>query len=184
MAFNVDDFRTNLVGDGARPNLFEVQFTNWPGYITVPTDAQRMSLLCNATTLPGSDLGMVPLQYFGREIKLAGNRTYPEWSVTVINDEDFYIRNIMENWTFGINSPVGNLRDPGAAVVDGGYGVDATVIQYGKDGSVIKQYQFLGMWPLTVAPIDLAWGSKDSIEEFTVTFAYQYWISDDPQSQQ
>jgi T4-like virus tail tube protein gp19 len=182
MAFNVDQFRTNLVGDGARPNLFEVQFTNWPAFITAPTDPQKMSFLCNAAVLPGSDIGVTPLQYFGREVKLAGNRVYQDWTVQVINDEDFFIRNIMENWTYGINGPIGNLRNVGALTVDGGYGAQATVVQYGKTGDVLQTYTFYGMWPTSISTIDLAWGTNDSIEEFSVTFAYQYWTTQDPTS--
>ena len=183
MEFNVNQFRTNLQYDGARPNLFEVQFTNWPSYMSVPTDPSKMSFLCNATNLPGTDIGVTPLQYFGREVKLACNRTYQDWTVQIINDEDFYLRNIMENWTYGINSPVGNLRSVAAENVDTGYGINASVLQYNKDGSLAQAYTFVGMWPNSISTIDLAWGTNDTVEEFSVTFSYQYFVTLDGASQ-
>lgn len=182
MVFTVDEFRSQLSGDGARPNLFQVQFT-LPPFLGVNGAAQRMSFMCNTAQLPGSTLGTVQSYYFGREVKLAGNRTYPQWTVQVINDEDFTVRNAMERWHFAINSPVGNLRSPNAPQVDGGYGTDATVLQFGKQGDVIKSYTFIGLFPIDISPIELNWGANDQIEEFALTFDYQYWVSDDPQSQ-
>jgi T4-like virus tail tube protein gp19 len=181
MAFTVDQFRTNLVGDGARPNLFEVRLTTWPAYVTSP-GPQTLSFLANSTSLPGSDIGITPLQYFGREVKLAGNRTYPEWTVTIINDENFKLRKAFEQWHYGINGPVGNKRTGAATTLDRGYGVNASVIQYGKEGDKLHVYTFAGLWPTNVAPIELAWGTNDQIEEFTVTFAYQYWTTEDQAS--
>lgn len=181
MAFTVDEFRSQLTGDGARPNLFQVQLS-LPPFVGGADAAQRMSFMCNTAQLPGSTLGTVQSYYFGREVKLAGNRTYPQWMVQVINDEDFTVRNAMERWHFAINGPVGNLRDFNAPSINE-YGVDATVLQFGKNGDVIKQYFFVGLFPIDVSPIDLNWGSNDSIEEFQLTFDYQYWTSDDPASE-
>ena len=110
-------------------------------------------------------------------MKLAGNRSYADWTVQVINDEDFSIRNAFEQWAGGINDPTANLRNPAASVIDGGYGVDATVTQYGKAGNVLQQYQFIGVWPIDVSPIELDWGQNDAVEEFSVTLAVQYFLS-------
>ncbi len=178
MAFNVNQFRTQLQGDGARPNLFEVRL-NFPSYTQGGSvAAAKSSFMVKTAALPGSTVGMVTVPYFGREVKVAGNRTFADWSVTVINDEDFFIRNAMESWVRGINENVTNLRSNRARTSQQ-YGVDATVIQYGKDGRQLKSYRFVGMFPTDVAQIDLDWGSNDTIEEYTVNFAYQYWESVD-----
>ena len=175
MAFNVNEFRSQMVGDGARPNLFEVSMP-FPGF-SQPGDAQKkLTFMCKTAQLPGSTVGVVPVQYFGRELKFAGNRTFADWTLTIINDEDFVVRNSIESWMNSINSNVSNVRAP-AASRPAGYTTDATVTQYGKTGGVIKQYKFIGMFPIDITPIDLDWGSNDTIEEYTVTFAYQYWTA-------
>jgi len=174
MPFNVNQFRTQLQGDGARPNLFEVRL-NFPSFANLSSSAaQKSTFMVKTAALPGSTLGMVTIPYFGREVKVAGNRTFADWSVTIINDEDFTIRNSMESWVRGINENVTNLRNTRARTSQQ-YGVDAVVIQYGKDGRQLKQYRFVGMFPTDISQIDLDWGSNDMIEEYTVNFAYQYW---------
>jgi hypothetical protein len=174
MAFNVAEFRANLIGDGARPNLFQVTLT-FPTIADNATVAgQKVSFMAKTAQLPGSTVGTVPLYYFGRELKFAGNRTFTDWSLQIINDEDFTIRNSLESWMNAINSHSGNVRNAGAAGPSG-YTVDATVTQYGKTGDALKTYKFVGLFPLDLAAIDLDWGSNDSIEEYGVTFAYQWW---------
>ena len=174
MAFNVAEFRANLIGDGARPNLFQVSL-NFP---TVAANGilagQKTTFMAKTAQLPGSTVGTVPLYYFGRELKFAGNRTFTDWTLQIINDEDFTIRNSIESWMNAINSHSSNVRDAGAKGPSG-YTVDAEVTQYGKTGDVLKTYKFVGLYPLDLAPIDLDWGSNDSIEEYSVTFAYQWW---------
>jgi hypothetical protein len=174
MAFNVAEFRANMVGDGARPNLFSVSLV-FPTIIPNSTAAgQKTTFMAKAAQLPGSSIGSVPVFYFGREMKFPGNRTFADWSLTIINDEDFVIRNAVESWMNAINSHTTNVRNNNA-VGSTGYSVDANVVQYGKTGEELKRYRFVGVFPLDVAPIDLDWGSNDTIEEFSVTFAYQYW---------
>ena len=178
MAFNVNQFRGQLQGDGARPNLFEVQLT-FPSYVTNGiTSAVKSSFMVKTAALPGSTIGMVNIPYFGREVKVAGNRTFADWSVTIINDEDFLIRNAMESWIRGINDNTTNLRS-NRAKTSQQYGVDASVTQYGKAGQSLKKYRFVGMFPTDIAQIDLDWGSNDAIEEYTVNFTLQYWESVD-----
>jgi len=182
MAFNLTDFRANMIGDGARPNLFKVGLSI-PSYITGGTEAARkVEFMAKTSQIPGSTIGTVPVFYFGREMKFAGNRTFADWTITVINDEDFKIRDAMERWMNAINSNRGNVRTPAALSngtgpqTVGGYTTDATVSQYGKTGgAAIRNYNFVGIFPIDIAPIDLDWGSNDTIEEFSVTFAYQYW---------
>jgi hypothetical protein len=176
MAFNVAEFRSNLIGDGARPNLFQVTLT-FPTLAANGTAAgQQVQFLAKAAQLPGSTVGTVPLYYFGREMKFAGNRTFTDWTLQIINDESFTIRNGVEQWMNSINSHSGNLRSANASSPSA-YAVDAKVDQYGKTGSIIQTYNFVGMFPVDLAPIDLDWGSNDTIEEYSVTFAYQYWTN-------
>jgi len=173
MAFNVTQFRSQMVGDGARPNLFEVSIP-FPGY-SLPGDAQsKTTFMCKTAQLPGSTVGVVPVQYFGRELKFAGNRTFADWTITVINDEDFAVRNAFERWMNGINTHRTNLRNA-AALTPTGYTQDAEVFQYGKDGRRLKICKFIGLFPTDITPIDVDWGSNDTIEEFSVTLTYQWW---------
>lgn len=177
MAFNVTEFRANLVGDGARPNLFQVTM-NFPTYATDGVGAgQALTFLAKTAQLPGSTLGTVPVYYFGREMKFVGNRSFADWSITIINDENFKVRRAFESWMNSINSHTTNVRN-GAATTPTSYSVDAKVDQYDKAGNIIKTYKFVGAFPVDLNPIDLDWSSNDSIEEFGVTLAYQYWESD------
>jgi hypothetical protein len=176
MAFNVAEFRANMIGDGARPNLFQVTLT-FPTIAANGTAAgQKTTFMAKSAQLPGSTVGTVPVFYFGRELKFAGNRTFTDWTLQIINDEDFVVRNALESWMNAINSHTGNVRNAGA-VNPTGYTVDAVVTQYGKAGNELKSYKFVGVFPLDVAPIDLDWGSNDVIEEYSATFAFQYWES-------
>lgn len=192
MTFKVDNFRSALVFDGARPNLFEVKMS-FPEY--VGGDGGYSRFMIKTAQLPGSTIGSITVPYFGREVKVAGNRTFAEWTVTIINDESFLLRNKFERWHRGINENVANLRDARALNAAGGpisYATDLEVNQYSKlgggsgdfsgfpgIGGALKNYKFIGAFPTDIAAIDLDWGSNDTIEEFSVTFAYQYWTTED-----
>lgn len=177
MAFNVTEFRANMVGDGARPNLFQVSLT-FPTFAQDAVGAgQKLTFMAKAAQLPGATLGTVPMFYFGRELKFVGNRSFADWTITVINDEDFKVRRAFESWMNNINSHAGNLRS-GAASSPTSYSTDAVVNQYDKAGNVIKSYKFVGAFPVDLSPIDLDWQSNDTIEEFTMTLAYQWWETD------
>ena len=168
MAFNVDEFRNAIQADGARPNLFDVEVTLKAG-----SSAQRkLTFSARAAQLPGSTIGYAPLSYFGREVKFAGNRTFEPWTITIINDEDFAVRNAIELWMQGLNQTALNIRTyPGQI-----YQSDAKVTQYSKQGLPIKSYSFKGLFPTELGAISLDWGTNDTIEEFDVTFQYQYWV--------
>lgn len=183
MPFNVQNFRASMVADGARASLFDVQLTfplaiasggSAPG--SFGSAQQQVTFRARSSSLPGDSVTSIGVNYFGREIKLAGNRSFADWSFVVIQDEDFVLRNSFERWMSGINSHVGNLRTPSLLSGDGGYQQDAYVTQYGKTGDIIKVYKMVGCFPTDVSAIDLDWGSE-AIEEFTVTFAYQWWES-------
>ena len=143
MAFNVNEFRSQLIGDGARPNLFEVSLP-FPAFSS-PANAQaKTTFMCKTAQLPGSTLGVVPVQYFGRELKFVGNRTFADWTITIINDEDFVIRNAFERWMNSINSHSLNVRNP-LASAPANYTVDGEVKQFGKQGDTLKKYKFIGL---------------------------------------
>jgi len=157
--------RSQLVYGGARQNLFQVRINN-------PANASgdlKTPFMVQAAQIPESTLGVIPVFYFGRQMKLAGDRTFGDWTVTVINDEDFLIRNAMEEWSNRINRLERNVRDINR------YKSNATVIQYAKDGTPIREYKFNGIFPSVISPIELDWASTDQIESFQVTFSYDYW---------
>ena len=173
MAFSVNEFRSQMTGDGARPNLFEVSMP-FPVFAS-PANAQtKLTFMCKTAQLPGSTVGVVPVNYFGRELKFVGNRTFADWTISVINDEDFIVRNAFERWMNGINSHNFNVRNP-LALAPLGYSVDSDITQFGKQGNVLKKYRFIGVYPTDITPIDVDWGSNDTIEEFSVTLTYQWW---------
>jgi hypothetical protein len=174
MAFNVQDIKSQLQFGGARPSLFQVTFTN-PA--TAVADI-KVPFLCRAASLPGSSLPSIEVPYFGRRTKVAGtSRQYENWTVTVINDEDFLIRGALESWSSRINAYQGNIRNF-ATAAPAEYQSRAQVIQYGQTGNVLRTYIFENIFPLNVSPIELNWDSADQIEEFTVEFALDYWTID------
>jgi len=170
MAFNIQEIRSQLVLGGARASLFQVQIANpanGAGDIKVP-------FMVKAAQIPASTIGQIEVPYFGRKIKIAGDRTFAEWTVTVINDEDFLIRNAMEQWMNSINSHAGNIREFGSASPLL-YKSNAQITQFSKTGVPIREYTFNGMFPTEVSTIEMAWETTDAIEEFTVTFQYDFW---------
>ena len=173
--FNVNTFRSSLQFDGARASMFEVYITLPPVLGLTPLSSD-IRFKVRATSLPGDSINSISVPYFGREIKVAGTRNFPDWSFQVINDENFEIRNNLELWMSQINSHVGNIRS-GDAPNSISYTTDGFVYQYNKEGKIIKTYNIVGAFPVDVSPIDLDWASGDQIEEFSVTFAYQYWTS-------
>lgn len=179
MPFDISTFRARMLNDGARPSLFEVYVpipvNIFAGVANVPVLGD-LTFKARASSLPGDSLSNISIPYFGREIKVAGTRTFPSWTVTCINDENFAVRNSFERWMNSINSHAGNLRNP-VFNPPTSYQTNATVIQYGKSGQIIKTYELVGCFPTDVSPIDLDWGNGDSIEEFTITFEYQWWQS-------
>jgi hypothetical protein len=172
MAFNVTEFQGQMEFGGARPSLFEVNITN--PFNGAADDKVRF--MCRVAQIPGTTLAPITVNYFGRPIKFAGNRTYEDWTVTVINDEDFAVRAGLEEWVQNINSTQGNLRLTGANPE--AYKSQASVIHYGKQGDILREYKFVGIFPTTIAPIELDWSSTDTIEEYTITWTYDYFTVD------
>ena len=166
----LDDFKAKLKGGGARHNLFRAT-VNFPGY--AEGDVELTSFLCKAAQLPASVMNPIDVPFRGRQLKIAGDRTFEPWTPTIINDTDFSVRNAMERWMNGINAHQANtgLVNP----VD--YQADLLVEQLDRDESVIKTYNFRGCFPTNLSAIDLSYETVDTIEEFTVEFQVQYWES-------
>ena len=179
----IANFKSQLVGGGARPNLFEVELATLPDGVSWPENAQRtFTYLCKAATLPASNIAQIDIPFRGRIFKVAGDRTVEPWSVTVINDENFQIRNAMEQWVekmAKLSDNIGNVN-PNAYMVNAkvfqlGRGSSPgtagnTAVDAGTDNSVLKEYEFIDIFPTAVSPIDLSYDSSDAIEEFTVEF--------------
>ena len=175
----ISQFKSQLIGGGARPNLFEVELTTLPAGIAWPADNFRY--MCKAAQLPASVIANIDIPFRGRIFKVAGDRTIEPWSITIINDEDFRIRKAMEEWVDFIAKLENNLgaTDPSA------YMVNAKVFQLGRGAApssqnnsgdrnaVLREYEFIDIFPTSVSSIDLSYDSSDTIEEFTVDFAVQ-----------
>jgi hypothetical protein len=169
----VDDFKSKLRGGGARPNLFKATI-NYPGY--AGGDTELTSFLCETAQLPGSTMGTIVVPFRGRQLKMAGDRTFGPWSVTIINDTDFDVRNAMERWMNGINAHSANTGLTSPIL----YEADLFVEQLDRSGEAIKKYTFRGAFPTEITPIDVSYASVDEIERFQVTFEYQYFDSQEP----
>lgn len=166
MSFNIQQFKSELVGGGARPTLFQVQITN----PIEPAADLKVPFMVKTAALPGSTLGSTIVPYFGRQIKYAGDRTFEDWPVTVINDEDFLVRNAMEAWSNAINSHDTNTR-----ALPQNYKSTGLITQYSKNGSALRTYVFEGLYPIAIDSIPMSWEATDTIEEFGVTFQYDLW---------
>ena len=168
MAFSVTEFQGQMQYGGARPSLFEVNISN--PFNSSADD--KIRFMCRTAQIPASTVGVIPVSYFGRPVKFAGNRTFAPWTVTIINDEDFAIRSTLEEWHQQINSVQGNVRLSGAGPE--AYKSQGSVIHYGKQGNILREYKFVNIFPSEIAQIDLAWDSE-ILEEFGVTFQYDLW---------
>jgi len=183
----LESFKTRMSGGGARPNLFECELNfpadSLPTGSTADTLSNKTRFLVKAANLPASNLGIIDVPFRGRNLKIAGDRTFDPWTITVINDTGFEIRNAFERWMNLINKHQDNagLTNP----FD--YQKDVYVKQFGKASTsgasatsdltipVLKQYKFYGVFPTSISAIDLSYDSADTIEEFTVDLQVQWW---------
>ena len=188
----IQKFKSTLIGGGARPNLFEVRIPGAiPGGGTLGDD---FSILCKASQIPASNIGMIDLPFRGRNFKVAGDRTFDEWSVTVMNDESYRIRKVFEDWM----NFIGQYGDSSGATEPNSYMVDAYVKQLTRlpanvrstgnnagegqglstNNNNLKEeiiYKFHDIFPTSISAIDLSYDSTNVIEEFSVSFQIQYW---------
>ena len=197
MAFGINSFKSNLVGGGARPSLFEVSLTfparlsstryttrdvdalEGPEAAGDPTPIGASKFLVKGASIPASTIGTYDVFFHGKPIKVAGDRTFETWETTIINDEGFELRHKLENWMDSIQSHTINTRNKGMGMgsVEGqnaDYKKDITVRQFSKDGSLLRTYQFVGAFPSNLSAIALDWGTQE-IEEFTCTWSYDSW---------
>lgn len=170
MPFNINDFRAALKFGGARSSLFKVKITN---PITTVADAD-LTMKCQAASLPGWNNQAIEVYYYGRSIKVAGNRSFQDWSTTIINDEDFKIRNALETWSNAINTLEGNIRNLPSSE-QALYKSTAEVTQMSQTGLELRTYKFSGIFPNGISAINGDWGST-SVETFDVNWSYDYFF--------
>ena len=176
MAFTVTEFKSNIAkgGGGARPSLYTVDIN---GFGMGQSFSKEENLLVKAAQIPGATIASLPVNYAGRAYKWNGFRTFDNWTVTVINDEDFGARNRMMQWMRLIGGKMDGTRSAtfGDPISSGKYfDGDAEVTQLGTDGKAKQKYKFNYLWPTEISGIAVDW-SSDAIQEYTVTFCYDYW---------
>jgi len=172
---NVEAF-LQKVAHGVRPNMFEagIQFP-----ATIGADTTLVNMLCKSAALPASSVGTIEVPFRGRTVKIAGDRTFDNWTATFINDEDMKIRGYFEKWLELINSHEDNTGEAFRPTGDSKYTADVFVSQLRKDaseqGTLLRKYKLWYAFPTSVSQIDLAYDSNDQVEEFSVEFQYSYW---------
>jgi hypothetical protein len=167
--FNVERFKSELTNGGARPNQFAVQLT-FPNYVTSRASAVTKSpFLVTVAELPGQTIGVTPVYYRGRLIKMAGDREFAPFQITVLNDSGFTIRSAIEQWMNGIE----NLANKTGALQPATYQTDMFVSQLDRNGAVLKQYKLIGAFPVDIGAVGLDFGSNDQLSTFSVSFQYQ-----------
>ena len=183
------DFKSKLAGGGARPNLFEASINSFPTAISEAWDNSSeaeggaFKFLCKSTALPASNLGSIEIPFRGRTLKVAGDRTFDDWTVTIINDEDFKLRTAFERWSnvmsrlddaTGVTNPTSYMTDAFIQQLGRGPEVGAAS-NNGGNTSILRSYKFFDVFPITVGEIALSYDTTDALEEFDVTFRYQYF---------
>ena len=170
---NISDFKSQMIGGGARPNQFRVELS-FPSYVSLGVVAgQRAQFLCKAAQLPASTIETIPVLYRGRPVNFAGERTFQPWTVTVYNDTTFGIRNALEQWQAGIQ----NYSNTEGRVNPADYQVDLNVHQLDRSGAIIKTYKFVDAMPVAIGQIQLDFDQQNAIEQFDVEFVYNYFTS-------
>ena len=181
----IDDFKASVVNDFARPNLFQVDL-NFPATLGISSDLSTFgNFTVRAANLPASQIGVVEVPFRGRVLKIAGDRTFEPWTITVMNDSKFSMRNAFELWANSIQAANENFTAAGTlgdATDSTGYFADMLVHQLSRDiksdsenPKILKSYKFYNVFPSNVSAIDLDFGNNDAIEEFTVELQVQYW---------
>ena len=180
---SIVDFRSRMKGGGARSNLFEVQMS-FPDFAKPVSEALNdIPFLVKAAEIPASNIGNIPVPFRGRILPIAGDRTFDPWTVTIINDTNFRLRDVMERWSDGINDiqTAQGTIDPEtyqqtAKVLQLSRGISSnTKVVSSSDIPVLREYDFIGIYPNVVSSIPLDHGATDQIEEFQVTFNYLYY---------
>jgi len=175
---NVSEF-LGKIQQGVKPNLFLVDLQFPANHPDAPSGDEKdlVDILCKSAGIPAANLGTIEIPYRGRVVKIAGDRTFDNWSVTFINDAGFKVRGFMERWLEQMNSHEGNNSGLFLPNNGSGYTADLKVKQLERDDAttVIREYIFRDAFPTSVSQIDLAYDANDQVEDFTVDFQYQYW---------
>jgi len=170
---NINEFKSRLRGGGARSNQFKITLP-FPGYAAVGGETSDLAFLCKASALPGQSIPSIAIPFRGRELKIAGDRAFDDWTITVINDTDFKLYRAFERWMNGIN----NMTDNEGIANPADYQVDGFIDQLDRNGKTLKSYTYRGLFPTTLQSIPLDYSTNNTIEDFTVTFAIQYFETD------
>ena len=169
---SVDEFKSRLTGGGARGNLFQITLANPRGGLGVELDIDFASFMCEGGQLPASTVGTIEIPFRGRRLKVAGDRVFDPWTVTVINDTEVKVRDQMEVWM----NAIANHADAGGTQNPELYFADLSVQQFDRDERVIKTYTFKDAWPSSVSAIELSYADAE-VERFQIEWQYQYWTS-------
>ena len=170
---NINEFKSRLRGGGARANQFKVTLP-FPGYAAVGGETSDLAFLCRATAVPGQTVGNVAIPFRGRVLQIAGDRTFEPWTITVMNDTDFKLYRGFERWMNGIN----NMTDNEGIANPADYQVDGFIDHLDRNGNTLKSYTYRGLFPIALDSIPLNYNANDTIEEFGVTFQFQYFETD------
>jgi len=169
----ITDFKSKLKGGGARPNLFEVELT-FPSIVGVQDENEVLDnarFLVKAANLPASTIAPIDIPFRGRILKIAGDRTFETWTITVLNDVSFSIRSAFEKWMNTINKLDNGTGETDPAL----YQVDAKVNQLNRDGGTLRRYIFKDVFPTNISAIDLSYETTDTIQEFTVEMQVHFY---------
>lgn len=182
-----------MAGGGARPNLFEVTIPSFPSSITDAWGSGDQGenglfkFLCKAANLPASTIANIPVPFRGRILKVAGDRTFAPWTVTVMNDEDFQLRTAFERWAntisklddaTGVTNPTSYMTD--AYVQQLGRGKEAfSETNEGGETAILRTYKFYDIFPTEISEIALSYDDTNTVETFTVTFEVLYFTIGD-----
>ena len=158
----IDQFKAQLIGGGPRANRFRV---------FLPRAGNNIEFMCKGANIPAATLGEVVIPFRGHNLKLAGERTFADWSITIINDMDFSARTALEAWQTEIQA-----MDSGEGATTLDYLLSrAFVEQLNKDDSVLARYEFFNMFPKNIGEIALSYETVDALEEFTVDLTFSHW---------
>ena len=173
---SITGFRAALTGSGTRPNLFQIVL-RFPVLAASGYADGLVTLLSESSSIPADKIGEIEVPYMGRKTYYPGDRDFDPWTVTIMSDENWMIRDAFQRWLSALNSHVGNVRDMQAAT-PAGYTTDALVQQLSKlDLPPLAQYNMRGCFPTEVGAMELDWGTNNTIQKFQVTFRYQWWDS-------
>ena len=167
----ITDFKSKLAGGGARPNLFEVVLSFPDAAAPDVAVLDKARFLVKGANLPASNVASIDIPFRGRMLKVAGDRTFDSWTITVMNDTDFSIRSAFENWMNTIN----RVSDNTGLTNTADYQADAFVYQLDRDGSTLRAYHMYDLFPTQVSQIELSYDSGGDIENFTVELQVLWW---------